>query len=199
MGEHKSSEERREEIVSAMVATMAEHGYAKATIAKVAERAGLTAGLLHYHFKNKQQILLAVLDDLADRQLESMGAVIAGSGTPSEAVDAVVRLMLSPGDSSRPQDVATWVSILAEAVRQPEVAKRLAEHQEAFRSQLASLLERGEELEQYDLDGIGADAVAAGLLALIQGYFALGVTTRSVIPKGSAHNVAMRFLEGFRR
>ncbi len=55
--ERKSTDARRAEISQALLRVMAEHGYVKATISKIAEEADVTPGLIHYHFANKQAIL----------------------------------------------------------------------------------------------------------------------------------------------
>ncbi|SPL92724.1 Transcriptional regulator, TetR family [[Actinomadura] parvosata subsp. kistnae] len=53
---------RRERILATALLEFAEHGYRGASLARIAERAGLSqAGLLH-HFRNKELLLIAVLD-----------------------------------------------------------------------------------------------------------------------------------------
>lgn len=61
MARPTNTDARRAEIVEAMLRVMARRGYARASIAAIAEEAGLTAGLVHYHFRNKQAILLLSL------------------------------------------------------------------------------------------------------------------------------------------
>jgi TetR/AcrR family transcriptional repressor of bet genes len=44
---------------------MAARGYGGATIAQIAEEAGLPSGIVHYHFESKQEILVAVMERLS--------------------------------------------------------------------------------------------------------------------------------------
>ena len=44
---------------------IARHGYEKATIQAIAAQAGLAPGLIHYHFKNKQEILVSLIGTMA--------------------------------------------------------------------------------------------------------------------------------------
>ena len=53
-----NTDARREQIVLGLQRVMAERGYEKATVSAIAQAAGLTPGLVHYHFKNKQEMLL---------------------------------------------------------------------------------------------------------------------------------------------
>lgn len=60
-GPYAKTPARRAEIVRAARDSFAERGYAKASLRDIAERAGIThAGLLH-HFRNKDELLAAVL------------------------------------------------------------------------------------------------------------------------------------------
>lgn len=52
---------KMEAILEAARMVLARQGYAGATIAKVAAEAGVSRGLLHYHFKNKEEIFARVL------------------------------------------------------------------------------------------------------------------------------------------
>ncbi|MFF0157304.1 TetR/AcrR family transcriptional regulator [Streptomyces sp. NPDC005263] len=60
-GPYTKTPARRAEIVRAARESFAEHGFTKASLRDIAERAGIThAGLLH-HFRNKDDLLAAVL------------------------------------------------------------------------------------------------------------------------------------------
>jgi AcrR family transcriptional regulator len=48
---------RRAQIVDAAITVVAEEGYARASMARIAQRAGLSKGLLSYHFRNKDDLL----------------------------------------------------------------------------------------------------------------------------------------------
>lgn len=51
----------REKILRAAFQTLSRKGYENTTIKDIAEEAGVAQGLLHYHFKSKQRVVLAVL------------------------------------------------------------------------------------------------------------------------------------------
>ncbi|WP_181801974.1 TetR/AcrR family transcriptional regulator [Streptomyces shenzhenensis] len=62
-GPYAKTPARRAEIVRAARDSFAEHGFTKASLRDIAERAGIThAGLLH-HFDNKDELLAAVLTE----------------------------------------------------------------------------------------------------------------------------------------
>lgn len=57
------SEEKKTIILKAVRKLFAQKGYAGTTISLVAEQAGVSRGLLHYYFKNKEDMLARVIQD----------------------------------------------------------------------------------------------------------------------------------------
>ena len=53
-----TTETRRRQIVDALAQLLEERSYAEASVANIASVAGLTPGLVHYHFATNRQILL---------------------------------------------------------------------------------------------------------------------------------------------
>ena len=61
MGRKSLANIRRKEITEAFFRVVAEKGLAKATIREVTEAAGLSPGMLHHYFDNKEAMILEVL------------------------------------------------------------------------------------------------------------------------------------------
>lgn len=55
---------RRNQIVAAAIDTIAEVGYARASLARIAARAGISAGLISYHFAGKDDLIEQVVRDV---------------------------------------------------------------------------------------------------------------------------------------
>jgi len=65
-----AGEERRARIVAAALDVFAERGYKGASLAQIADRVGITQQAVLYHFRSKDQLLVAALEerDREDRQ-----------------------------------------------------------------------------------------------------------------------------------
>jgi AcrR family transcriptional regulator len=55
---------RRSQIVEAATEAIAEHGYAAASMGRIAERIGVSRALLHYHFRTREALIVAVVDEV---------------------------------------------------------------------------------------------------------------------------------------
>ncbi len=57
---------RREQIVAAAIDTIAEFGYAQASLARIAERIGISKGVISYHFAGKNDLIREVAIEIVE-------------------------------------------------------------------------------------------------------------------------------------
>src|SRR5947208_5396648 len=60
---------RRAQIAAAAIDTIAEAGYAGASFARIAERVGISRGLISYHFDNKDDLIKQVVHEAAEQAI----------------------------------------------------------------------------------------------------------------------------------
>jgi TetR/AcrR family transcriptional repressor of bet genes len=191
VGRPSNTEERRQQIVAGLLRVMAERGYERASVTEIAKAAGLSSGLVHYHFQDKQEILLLLVEQLAGRVRERVASKLARvKGDDARArVDAFLDAFLATGADADPASLASWVTISAEAIRQPEVRT-------IYEKVVRTDLEQLEELVGAVTGRRRARAVAAGLFAAIQGYFVLAASVPGLVPAGSAASTVKRMAAG---
>jgi TetR/AcrR family transcriptional repressor of bet genes len=193
-----NTEERQTQITGALMKVMAKRGYDGASIADIAKAARLTPGLVHYHFKSKQQILLAALRDLVTHHDANLEARLrTAGGDPVAEVAAFIDFHLGLGADADPEALACWILLSGEALREPKVRVEFEKALEATVARIADVIRDGVEQKVFVCDSI--EAAASALVATIQGYFVLAATARSLIPKGSAAASTKRMAEGMLR
>src|SRR5688500_13215478 len=109
--------ERRAQIVQAMLEVMAKSGYDGASIASIAEAAGLAPGLVHYHFQDKLEILLALGEELVSRVKKRYLRRRSAARDDWERLFAFIDAHVALGRDSDPDAAAAWVVFGAEALR----------------------------------------------------------------------------------
>ncbi|QSQ24272.1 TetR family transcriptional regulator [Pyxidicoccus parkwayensis] len=186
-----NTEERRQQIVDGLLKVMAERGYERASVGEIAKAAGLSPGLVHYHFSDKQEILLVLVEQLASRariRVTMRLARVKGDDARAK-VDAFIDAFLATGGDAAPSAVASWVTISAEAIRQPEVRA-------AYDRVVKADLEQLELLVAAVVGKRRARTIAAGLFAAVQGYFVLSASAPDLVPPGSAAGTVKRMAAG---
>jgi TetR/AcrR family transcriptional regulator, transcriptional repressor of bet genes len=187
--------ERRTQIARALLKVMAKSGYEGASVADVAKVAKIAPGLVHYHFKNKLEILLAAIDELAADYEERLDRHLkTADGDPEKELRKFVDAHLHTGSEADPEALACWIDISGESLREPRVKKAFARVMANSAARVGDILERGTALEIFACKE--PEVAAAAILATIQGYFVLGANAREVIPSGSAARATMAMCEG---
>ncbi len=71
---------RRAQIVDSAIETIAEFGYANASLARIARRAGISKGVISYHFAGKDELMRQVLTDGLDlAEAQMLPRILAGT------------------------------------------------------------------------------------------------------------------------
>jgi AcrR family transcriptional regulator len=86
-----SAPDTRERLVGAAREVIESGGYAAASVAAIAERAGVATGTLYRHFPSKAELFVEIVRSASRRELEALReASASAAGSFAERLDAVV-------------------------------------------------------------------------------------------------------------
>ncbi len=85
------SEQSKRKVIDAIVELVNETGFAKVTTARIADRAGVTWGVLQHQFGSKNSIFAAVIDTLAADFIAALDAI----DTENKDLEATVEELIS--------------------------------------------------------------------------------------------------------
>jgi AcrR family transcriptional regulator len=159
--------ERREELVAAVLAVIAERGVEALTVRTVAQQAGVSAGLLHHYFPGGRTELLqaTVTTAVARGQGRMMAVLDAKSGL---AAVRAVALELLPVTPERRLEWSAWVTLWGQILTVGDALTEQRERLDAWRVLLSTLL--GQAVEAGDLPaGVDTAQTALRLAALLDG------------------------------
>lgn len=93
----RTQQQRREEtvgrLIDACIATIIEVGYARASAAVIAKRAGVSVGALFRHFDTMGDFMAATASEVLRRQLESFTKAVAEIPADRPALQAVLEIL----------------------------------------------------------------------------------------------------------
>jgi AcrR family transcriptional regulator len=168
--------EVRQRLLASAVELIAERGWTAVSTRVVAERAGVAAGLVHYHFSSVQALLSEAAVGAMREAVKMLEPVLAQARTPAEAVE-MLTASLDPYTGSDPVSVLFVETYLA-ATRDTNLHDAVAEVIGEFRARLAAwLAERGV---------VAPEATAAVLGAAVDGL----VMQRALDPTLTAGSIA---------
>ena len=114
-----SRDERRKQLFEATLATIAECGFSHTTLTEVARRAGLSHGLVLFHFETKEKLLVETLDYLSDEYRTNWQSALSASGpAPEQKLAALIDADFSP-QVCQPSRVNSWSAFWGESQSRP--------------------------------------------------------------------------------
>ena len=193
MGRPSNKEQRRAQIVTALLRVMSESGYEKASIQSIAKQAELSPGLVHYHFKNKQEILIELVEVIYAKAWQRYLEFSEGAISPKEKLTAFVDAALAFGDGADASAVAAWVVIGSESIRQEDVRIAYQKVVKQYLEELETLIHDFKQQSANDAE-TDAKALAAAVYGAIEGAFQLSCTAKEITPTNYAADTVKRML-----
>ncbi|MEO3790264.1 TetR/AcrR family transcriptional regulator [Nonomuraea sp. B10E15] len=83
-------EARRAQIVASAVEVIAEGGFAQASLARIAQHAGISKGVISYHFAGKDELMVEVVERAYGRISEAVAARMQGLSSARDLLRAYV-------------------------------------------------------------------------------------------------------------
>ncbi len=140
--------ERKEQIVRATVDCISKFGYHNFSMQDVARTAGVSKGIIHYYFLNKDELMMSVLDKVAgdiERVLQSDMATIED---PFQKMEIFVNVCFDVVRSTREYyqvNMDFWTQIN----QKDEVRAVIARHYAKFRETAAKVVRQGLESGKF--------------------------------------------------
>ncbi|MBS0395512.1 MAG: transcriptional regulator BetI, partial [Proteobacteria bacterium] len=159
----RPEEDRREQLVEVAIDCLAELGYVGSTLAQIAGRAGVSAGLIAHYFGDKDGLLEAAFRHLSRRVHSNVRAKLRLARTPRGRVQAIIDANLAPEEFNQRTGNA-WLAFWGQLLH----VERLKRVQTAYQQRMLSNLRHA--LRPL----VGAEeatALAAMIAAMIDGVW----------------------------
>ena len=114
-----SREARRIQLIEATIDTLAARGFSRTTLTEVAKAAGLSHGLVLFHFETKEKLLAETLAYMSEEYRQNWMAALAHVGDdPAEQLNALIEADFNPAICT-PARLAAWCAFWGEAQSRP--------------------------------------------------------------------------------
>ncbi|MEY9858115.1 AcrR family transcriptional regulator [Catenulispora sp. GAS73] len=183
-------------LLDAALEAFAENGFGGTRIEDVCERAGYTRGAFYSNFASKEELFFALFDRHAERVLERFEKQAAALGTGPLTLADIAAALAEFDEAER-----TWYLVTTEftlsAIRDPEAAQRLAEHDAGLRAEAVRLL--GELLTRAGMRvraGVELESLVRMLIAIREGALAQSYVEPGELPPGTLERLFLPALLG---
>jgi AcrR family transcriptional regulator len=111
--------ETRRQMIDATVACILERGFYRASTNEIARRAGVTWGVIQHHFGTREALLLAVLQDGAERFAETVESAHVTGETVDERLAALLDILAE--HYGQPEYLA-WLQVMLNMDHDPRTS-----------------------------------------------------------------------------
>jgi TetR/AcrR family transcriptional repressor of bet genes len=156
---------RRQELIEATIDQLAKRGYESTTLADVAAAAGLSRGIVNFHFESKEKLLVETLRALSDEYRSHWKAAVKAAGT-----DPAARLwaLVSADFDKRictPRKLGAWCAFWGEAKSRPTYRELCSANDDDYQ---ATVIELCRELAAPGQD---YGSLARVVVAMLEGFW----------------------------
>lgn len=192
---HESEETRRQDLIAATLDAIAESGLRGATVREIAERAGVTPGLIRHYFVSKELMFQAAYRAVMLTMFET-----ADHAAEAENASAIRRLRVFLLANFKPpivdpRNLSLWATFISQIPVDPALAAIHRDGYLAFRDRLqahigAALEESGRNLAPGELRYL-----AIAINGLMDGLWLEGSIAADLFGEGELGHVALSSVE----
>ena len=163
-----SKEVRRRQLIESTIDSIAARGFAATTMADVADGAGLSRGIVNFHFESKEKLLAETLRFMSDVHDEHWRDALRRAGPdPAAKMWGLLQSVLDRKVCNR-RYISAWAALSAEGLTRPIYKRITSTYDAAFTDAIRDLCQDLVEDGGYDAD---AELLAVGLDAMLEGLW----------------------------
>jgi len=142
------ADKRRSQLLKAAARIFGRKGYMRATTEDIARAARLTKGSLYFHFKNKEDIFLAVIKEHHRAHNDAIMEILQTEKNPLRAIEKSIRIVLSVHEEFRYINPVFW----SQAGSIPVVRNYLIEQHNVLQDKVVDYLKKVAGMKKKDAE-----------------------------------------------
>jgi AcrR family transcriptional regulator len=187
---------RREQIIAVARSLVSKGGLETLTISKLEEQLDFSRGVITYHFKNKDDIVTAVLESALEEIIEGASAQAQKGVNIADKIHAILYAMIH-GFLERAEAGQILISFWSRIPKDKNVTKMNAKLYAGYRKQVARVLGKARKDGELTISNKQISAISALIVGIVIGvamqvYFQPGAIDMDAIIDESARSISTR-------
>lgn len=185
---------RRAEIIEATFFCIALKGYSNITMQDIADSAGVSKGVIHYYFHNKEELFLSVFERLIKDLDSHLGKKVDQAKTPPEKVRAIITAVFEKTRENKKFQVVL-LDFWANSTKLPRLQEATANQYARYRHMAKKIIAEGVEKEYFK--PCDPSRVASALIGLIEGLTIQWIFDQSAFDLSRAQKMTDEIIMGY--
>jgi TetR/AcrR family transcriptional regulator, fatty acid metabolism regulator protein len=168
MGRKKMGDTRRRQILEGLLRAVGARGLQRCNMTDVAEAAGVSRGILHYYFKNKDEMIGALVTYVKESYLPDFHDQTKQIDDPKEQLNKSLWYPVQTFGQGGATLAKVWIEFWGLAAHNPDVHQFVLDAQAALRAHFLEILRAGIEKGVFSNE-IKPEKLASVILAALEG------------------------------
>ena len=179
-------------LISSAIKSISEKGISETTMSDVSQGAGLSQGIVNFHFKSKELLLIETLKFISNEYLQSFQNCLKKSGSnPCKRIIAIVNNDFSKKICSRDK-IALWFTFFSEVKFKPAY-HQICKERDLYYQKITEDIFR--ELIKLEKSTISLTNVSNGLQALVMGLWLDQLEDPDTFKRKQAKQICFNFIK----
>ncbi len=189
-------DETRSQILEVASMLFAQKGFNETSMNDIVHASGLSKGGIYWHFKSKNEIVLAIFNQYFDMELAMLNSVLASEGTSEERLRRLIARISAALDE--PSDhIPSPIDFYNQALRDPALLHQLQHYFQGYRMHFKALIQAGIDAGEFTFQD--ADTAALALISSLEGAILIATLFSSMeILSSQLISITDLFLKGLR-
>jgi len=185
---------RRAEIIEATFFCIALKGYSNITMQDIADSAGVSKGVIHYYFRNKEELFLSVHEKLIKDLDTHLGKKVERAETPPEKIRAIITSVFEKAKENKKFQVV-MLDFWAHSTKIPRLKDATIHQFSRYRHLSKKIIAEG--VEKGYFRECDAGRVASALIGLIEGLTIQWIFDPNAFDLSRAQKMTDEIIMGF--
>ena len=179
-------------LISSAIKSISEKGINETTMSDVSQGAGLSQGIVNFHFKSKELLLIETLKFISNEYLQSFQSSLKKSGSdPRKKIIAIINNDFSIKICSRDK-IALWFTFFSEVKFKPAY-HQICKQRDLYYQKMTENIFR--ELIKLEKSKISLTNVSNGLQALVMGLWLDQLVDPDTFKRKKAKEICFNFIK----
>ena len=179
-------------LISSAIKSISEKGIKETTMSDVSQGAGLSQGIVNFHFKSKELLLIETLRFISNEYLQSFQNCLKKSGSdPCKQIIAIINNDFSKKICSRDK-IALWFTFFSEVKFKPAY-HQICKQRDLYYQKMTENIFR--ELIKLEKSKISLTNVSNGLQALVMGLWLDQLVDPDTFKRKKAKEICFNFIK----
>ncbi len=191
----QNKKESNLKLINSAIKSISERGISETTMSNVSQGAGLSQGIVNFHFKSKELLLIETLKFISNEYLEAFEKKLRKAGdSPASKIVAIIENDFDKNICNQ-EKIAVWYTFFSEVKFKPVYLQICKERDEYYNRTVINIINKLIKFEKNSL--LSANRISTSLFALTMGLWLDQLVDAENFSRNEAKKICINHIKNY--